>query len=199
MNKNEMRKYMKQIQSEKSTNQIASESEILCEKLESYLLEYLQKNSDNKNTYKQKFYLATFYPRFDEPDIRPVLQKWEDWGNYIVLPVISKDDLGSLEMNFHVVNPFEEQIHSAPMRLMEPNENTKIVNKEQLDLIFVPGMCFDKEGRRLGRGKGYYDRFLSTLSPTTPRIAPIFSWQLVDCVPTNELDQKVHIVISPFT
>ena len=55
-----------------------------------------------------------------------------------------------------------------------------------IDVAIIPGMAFDAKGHRLGRGKGYYDRFLAKLSPSTYKIGLCFFWQLVDQVPTDE-------------
>ena len=64
-----------------------------------------------------------------------------------------------------------------------------------IDVAIIPGMAFDAKGHRLGRGKGYYDRFLAKLSPSTYKIGLCFSWQLVDHVPTDEHDIPMDEVI----
>ena len=64
-----------------------------------------------------------------------------------------------------------------------------------IDVAIIPGMAFDAKGHRLGRGKGYYDRFLDKLSPSTYKIGLCFSWQLVDHVPTDEHDIPMDEVI----
>lgn len=63
-----------------------------------------------------------------------------------------------------------------------------------LDLIFVPGLCFDKEGNRLGFGKGYYDKFLK-LNPKSFKIGCCPKECLVEKLPTDLWDEKVDIVI----
>lgn len=70
-------------------------------------------------------------------------------------------------------------------------------NLECIDLIVVPGMAFDRQGNRLGRGKGYYDRFLSDKRLSKAyKIGICFSCQLVDEVPTDENDVKMDEVIT---
>lgn len=71
------------------------------------------------------------------------------------------------------------------------------VAPESLDLVVVPGVAFDREGHRLGRGAGYYDRFLSRLSPHTVTAGICFDEQLVDAVPHGEHDRTVDCVITP--
>lgn len=64
----------------------------------------------------------------------------------------------------------------------------------KIDLVFVPGVAFDRQGYRLGRGGGYYDRFLSSLRHTM-RIGVGYHFQLVHKIPRNRHDQKMDSVI----
>jgi 5-formyltetrahydrofolate cyclo-ligase len=66
-------------------------------------------------------------------------------------------------------------------------------------LVTAPGLAFDREGNRLGRGKGYYDRFLSRARAEVPGLAVIgvcFSEQLVPEVPHGERDQRLDGVVT---
>lgn len=65
----------------------------------------------------------------------------------------------------------------------------------ELDLIITPGLAFDREGNRLGYGKGYYDRVFTRYSKAL-KVAPIFDIQLVDKVPTEEHDIKIDMIIT---
>jgi 5-formyltetrahydrofolate cyclo-ligase len=71
------------------------------------------------------------------------------------------------------------------------------VAPESLDLVVVPGVAFDRAGHRLGRGAGYYDRFLSRLSPRTATAGICFDEQLVDAVPHGDHDRTVDCVFTP--
>lgn len=64
-----------------------------------------------------------------------------------------------------------------------------------IDLIVAPGMAFDKQGHRLGRGRGYYDRFLEQI-PHVYTIGICFDFQLLDEVPYNDKDIMVNEVIA---
>ena len=70
------------------------------------------------------------------------------------------------------------------------------VDPATLAVVVVPGLAFTADGRRLGRGRGYYDRFLPRLAPECLRIAVAFSEQLVDDVPTEAHDRRVALVIT---
>jgi 5-formyltetrahydrofolate cyclo-ligase len=65
-----------------------------------------------------------------------------------------------------------------------------------LDIVIVPGIAFDPNGGRVGRGKGYYDRFIKNLPEKTITIGLAFDFQLFDEVPMNENDQLVKTIIS---
>jgi 5-formyltetrahydrofolate cyclo-ligase len=67
---------------------------------------------------------------------------------------------------------------------------------EELGLVIVPGLAFDRNGNRLGRGKGYYDRFLKLLPKDTPSVGLAFDFQILPVVPTAPHDVSVHRVIS---
>ena len=73
---------------------------------------------------------------------------------------------------------------------------TPVKREVAIDVVLVPGMAFDSEGNRLGRGKGYYDRFLKLLTNPRPKLIGVcFDFQKVDMVPTEPTDVKVDVVV----
>lgn len=64
------------------------------------------------------------------------------------------------------------------------------------DLVVVPGLAFDPAGRRLGKGYGFYDRFLAELADGTETVGLAFSWQLVPEVPVESWDVPVGAVVT---
>lgn len=66
-------------------------------------------------------------------------------------------------------------------------------NPENIDLIIVPGVAFDKNNNRLGRGKAYYDKLLKTSGAV--KVGVCFDFQLFDNVPVDEHDIKMDFVI----
>jgi len=86
----------------------------------------------------------------------------------------------------------------------EPGPEAPIVEAARLDAIVVPGVGFDRVGNRLGRGAGFYDRFLARTggeggaTRPGPRIIGVcFDAQLVDTLPHDELDAPVDAVATP--
>jgi 5-formyltetrahydrofolate cyclo-ligase len=61
----------------------------------------------------------------------------------------------------------------------------------------VPGVGFDKTGNRLGRGGGYYDKFIGRIGKKTLLVGVGYDFQLVEEVPANRLDKRLDFVVTP--
>ena len=80
--------------------------------------------------------------------------------------------------------------------ILEPTGERRVAGRDQEELVvFVPGVAFDLRGNRLGRGKGWYDRLIKELGEAT-LVAIAYDFQIVDEVPAEEWDQRVHYVIT---
>lgn len=77
--------------------------------------------------------------------------------------------------------------HAASLRPVKP---------EEVDLVIVPGVAFDRDGNRLGYGGGYYDRFFTRLRKGVPLIALAFDCQIVEYIPTGRFDKKIDCLIT---
>ena len=86
-----------------------------------------------------------------------------------------------------------QDLQEGAYGILEPT-GERFTDYDAIDVAIVPGMAFDAEGHRLGRGKGYYDRFLSRV-PHLYKIGLCFSWQMVDHVPCDEHDIVMDEVI----
>ncbi len=91
----------------------------------------------------------------------------------------------------------------APGRfgILEPirerrREKQRTVNIQQIDLVIVPGVGFDRCGHRLGNGAGYYDRLLSQARSDTLFIAPCYQCQIFDDIPVDCNDVRMHKILT---
>jgi len=81
-------------------------------------------------------------------------------------------------------------------RIPIPPGNDLVSGLQSTDVVLTPGVGFDKEGRRLGRGRGYYDRAFRGVLAGALRVALAFAFQIVPGVPTTATDERIHYVIT---
>jgi 5-formyltetrahydrofolate cyclo-ligase len=131
-----------------------------------------------------------FYMSFGgEVDTVDMIKAAQKLGKIVVVPVC-----GGNRMMSPCVLKDKGSFLRGPYGIREPALK-KPVNLKSLDLVLVPGLAFDKKGRRLGRGKGYYDRFLSKISRHSISIGLAYDFQILPCIPTTKYDVDVHKVV----
>ena len=127
--------------------------------------------------------IAGFSALPGEPD---PLDPWP-LGKRIALPRVQGTDL-----TFHPVTHREELV-TGDFGILEPPETSPCAGRN-FDIILVPGLAFDFAGGRLGRGKGFYDRFLANARGL--RVGVCFEDQIVDPVPKESHDARMDFVIT---
>jgi len=81
--------------------------------------------------------------------------------------------------------------------ILEPKkEYLRPLEPSVLDIILVPGLAFDVYGNRIGHGKGYYDRFLSKVSPKALKIGLAFDFQVLSELPVDHYDIPMDCIIT---
>ncbi|HET6452044.1 MAG TPA: 5-formyltetrahydrofolate cyclo-ligase [Spirochaetia bacterium] len=120
---------------------------------------------------------------------------WQD-GKRVAVPRIQNGEIRFLEMPAGAPTPPRDRwgipVPDPAWPPVEPAAAGSV-------LVSAPGLAFDRSGNRLGRGKGYYDRFLARARAAGSRLAVIaicFSEQVVDEVPHTEADQPVDGVVT---
>lgn len=129
-----------------------------------------------------------YAPMQSEPDLWPALEKWSLEGR-LCLP----RTVGEL-LEFLRVRELSALVNGR-YGFMEPASGDLAVPGSE-DVVIVPGLAFTRQGWRLGRGGGYYDRLLSKSADACPTIAPCYSWQLFDNVPTEATDRKIDLILT---
>ena len=90
----------------------------------------------------------------------------------------------------------DTDLEKGTYSIYEPKGSKQSVEIEEIDLVVVPGVAYDKENNRIGRGKGYYDKFLAGLPPRTATIGLAFDFQLLDKLPIDSHDIPVLKIIT---
>lgn len=127
-----------------------------------------------------------YWPLADEVDTRPLLPAAA--GKTLLLPRVT----GSATMELRLYDG-PQSLAEGAFHIMEPTGRL-FTDYPSVDLAIIPGMAFDAAGNRLGRGRGYYDRFLPLL-PQAYKIGVCFPFQLVGSVPTEATDARMDEVI----
>ncbi len=109
-------------------------------------------------------------------------------GKEVYLPVTEENR----EMNAVRLRD-ADAVHAGAFRVMVPDGN-EMIEPNELDLILVPGLAFDRTGGRMGYGAGCYDRFLPRCRGVFAALA--FEFQIVDSVPADEHDVPMHYVVT---
>jgi len=131
-----------------------------------------------------------FYVSFrSEVQTHEAIKKALAMGKRVAVPVAN---LKNFEIQLAEIESFEE-LEEKESGIMEPRE-TKHIEPKEIDLVIVPGIAFDLQKNRLGRGKGCYDWLLKQLK--CPSIALAFDLQIVEKVPVDKNDERVGRIVT---
>jgi 5-formyltetrahydrofolate cyclo-ligase len=129
----------------------------------------------------------------DEIDLAPAADACFRSGKSLCVPRV---DWKHGDMDPVEVTSFDEQAMRFDERGLRVPREGAVIAPERVDLVAVPGLAFDPGGNRLGRGGGFYDRFLRRLRASATRVGIAFDGQVVDSVPVSERDLGVDIVVT---
>ncbi len=131
--------------------------------------------------------VLAYYSLPDEVNTHQLIDELVAEGKTVLLPKVLDGE--TMELRRYTGR---QDLSEGSFHIMEP-VGEPFSDYSEIDLSLIPGMAFDAHGHRLGRGKGYYDRFLRAMSVRT--IGVCFDFQRVDEVPTDENDVAVDEVI----
>jgi 5-formyltetrahydrofolate cyclo-ligase len=128
-----------------------------------------------------------------EPDTRGLVFALWKRGTYVLVPLLRPD--GDLDWASY---EGPGSLGPGPRGLLEPMEPPRGVTAiTSADLILVPALAADRDGHRLGRGGGSYDRALARVGPSVLTVALLYDGELVTRVPSAEHDQTIRCVAQP--
>lgn len=135
--------------------------------------------------------IILFYASFDgEVDTVDMIKHTIALGKKVALPITLKDQKKLIPT---LIEHAEKELQEGPYGIKQPKlDPSRQLDPTVLDLIIVPGLAFDRQNHRLGRGAGYYDRFLSSFPSRNPVFGLAFDFQIVDHLPPPE-DHDIQV------
>ena len=176
--KKDIRKETKAVVLSLTAEQKNTESQALCERLQALIAEHKPQ------------VVALFSPLPDEIDISPLAGRL---ACRVVMPRVGDGADGEPDMEFFDYAP--QAMASGAYGIAEPQAGEPC-RVEDIDLMVVPGVAFSVDGVRLGRGKGYYDRYLSRDGFRAYCVGVCYACQLRDDIPAESHDKRVNLVIA---
>lgn len=172
-----------------------------------------KRNSMNLNIKKEldniifnKFYESSYYKSANkifiyvsygsEIDTKKIINKSLDEGKRIFIPRTEYKAKLMDAVEIRSLYDLKEEKHG----ILEPSIDKEAIDPNELDLIVVPGVAFDKSGGRMGYGGGYYDRYFKKISYENSvkikKVALAYCLQILEKVPMDKFDVPIDYILS---
>lgn len=148
---------------------------------------YIFDQIEKMDVFHRAHIVLCYWSLSDEVDTHGFIKKWVQ-KKFFLLPVVDEN-----ELKLKLFTGEDNLIKTTQFNIFEP-AGEDFTSMNEIDLAIIPGIAFDKNKNRMGRGKGYYDRFLPKIRAIKTGVC--FNFQLFDEVPHNEKDIKMDIVVS---
>jgi 5-formyltetrahydrofolate cyclo-ligase len=178
--KKQTRQRLRQILASIEPDQLAKRSQQACDEL------------CKQKEFRKAEVLMVFLSLPKEIDTTPlVLRAWQE-RKRVLAPKVSWEQRRMLPIE---IESLSQNLATTQMGIREP-VNGQPFPVANIDLVIVPGLGFDPFGHRLGRGRGFYDRFLGQPDFKGTRCAIAFEEQFVDMIPTGPYDVPVDMLVT---
>ncbi len=153
----------------------------------------LKKKLFRLEIFRKARYLCLYVSLLREVDTTRIIDRVLKDHKKVFIPLTN---LKENRIEFYAIKSRKE-LTPGVLGILEPAaRKSRRLDLRKLDLVIAPGVAFDKEGYRLGRGGGFYDRFLEKLKGRVPVVALAYDFQVLEKIPHEKHDQKVNIVIT---
>ncbi|SKA73609.1 5-formyltetrahydrofolate cyclo-ligase [Clostridium sp. USBA 49] len=149
-------------------------------------------NFINSKFYKYSNTIFSFVSFKSEVDTHKIIKYALNDGKTIYVPKVKSKQK---EMEIFKIEGFND-LKKGYFGILEPVEGCKTACRDNIDLILMPGLAFDKYGGRIGYGAGFYDRFLSSIKKDINKIALAYKFQVIDKVPEDKNDIRIDGIIT---
>lgn len=173
--KPELRKIVRQLKRQHTAEQLAEKSAVVCSQIM------------QMEAFRNSSTILLYHPLPDEVDTRILIDEAFRSGKTVILPVVVGDDL-----ELRLYSP--DKMVEGAFGIMEPSGEL-FTDFGAIDVAIIPGMGFDADCHRLGRGKGYYDRLLPRLVNAV-KIGVCFDFQYLPQIPVEPHDVAMDMVVK---
>jgi len=150
-------------------------------------------NLINFYKYQQSEKIMLYVSTIKEVQTRNIFESAKKDQKDIFIPLIDKEKKDLMPSLIYDLN----ELTQTCLGIAQPKkEFLRIYSPQILDMVIVPGVAFTENGQRLGRGGGYYDRFLKKLSGNVCLVGLAFEIQIIDNMPIEANDVQVHYIIT---
>jgi len=144
--------------------------------------------------YQQSEKIMLYIATKSEVQTQRMIESAQKDNKNIYIPLIIQEQHDLIPS---LVIDFEKEIALGNLGIYQPKEEFhRLFPPSILDLVIVPGVAFTQQGHRLGRGGGYYDRFLKKLSRQAYSVGLAFEMQIIEEIPLEETDMPVDCIIT---
>ena len=168
----------------------------LLERRSRLTLQFINRNSKRANenllglnNFRRAQRIAVYFPTKNEVRTEGIFEKAKEYGKELYFPRV----VNAL-LDFHKVDSLGE-LKPGKFGVPEPSQDSTIIQVKDLDMIVIPGVAFDLRGRRLGYGKGFYDRTLVNVS-REKIVGLAYGFQVVSRIPAESGDKSVGLLIT---
>jgi 5-formyltetrahydrofolate cyclo-ligase len=180
--KENLRRYMLRLRDRQSISEIEQKSQDIIDQV-LHLHEYVRARG-----------IACYVSKDSEVNTRVLIRTALDQEKRILIPVVKK---GDIELFFSEIKDLGSDLAPGTFGILEPKpENVRPASLDTVDIIFVPGIVWDRDGYRLGWGRGYFDRVIKNLPAHVRSAGLAFNMQLISRVPRDQFDVPVDMVVT---
>jgi len=142
--------------------------------------------------FKRASIVMSYVSKGYEVDTWEIIKRSLEMGKKVAVPFILKE--GRLILPSLILDP--KELIPGPFGVCQPHpDNLRQLNLNQIEIILVPGLAFDRQGNRLGHGQGYFDRFLKKIPPNIHTIGLAYEFQILNTLPFGPEDIPVSTLI----
>jgi 5-formyltetrahydrofolate cyclo-ligase len=180
--KEHLRRYILKLRDRQSSAEIEQKSQEITDQV-FHLHEYTRARG-----------IACYVNKDSEVNTRTLIRDALDRDKRVLVPVVKK---GEIELFFSEIHDLGADLAPGSFGIPEPKpELVHPVDLDAVDIIFVPGIVWDRDGYRLGWGRGYFDRAIKKLPAHVRSAGLAFNMQFISKIPRDQFDVPVDLVVT---